>query len=198
MANVYFAIIAFLSLFPSLSPITPLSAISPFVFVVMVSVVREGFEDLSRYKSDKEVNSQQVAVLRQDETIDDKVSSEKLRVGDLIHVRDGERLAADVIVLQSSNEGQAFIQTSSLDGEKNLKKRQAPKGFRLENSGPNSIYKVKGQCDCDPPNAELYKFNGILNYQQENYTLTENQLLLKGSVLKNTEWVNGFVVYSGK
>ena len=27
--------------------------------------------------------------------------------------------------------------------------------------------------------------------------MTENQLLLKGSVLKNVEWVKGFVVYSG-
>lgn len=27
--------------------------------------------------------------------------------------------------------------------------------------------------------------------------MTENQLLLKGSVLKNTEWARGFVVYAG-
>jgi magnesium-transporting ATPase (P-type) len=29
------------------------------------------------------------------------------------------------------------------------------------------------------------------------YSLNENHLLLKGSVLKNTKWVFGFVVYTG-
>ena len=32
---------------------------------------------------------------------------------------------------------------------------------------------------------------------KESLNLSENQLLLKGSKLKNTEWVVGIVVYSG-
>ena len=39
-----------------------------------------------------------------------------------------------MILLASSAEGdQAFIQTSSLDGEKNLKKRMKPKDFKFDN-----------------------------------------------------------------
>jgi len=38
---------------------------------------------------------------------------------------------ADLILVESSSEGLAFIQTSSLDGEKNLKKRMKPKDFNL-------------------------------------------------------------------
>jgi len=34
---------------------------------------------------------------------------------------------ADMILLASSSKGECYIQTSSLDGEKNLKKRRLPK-----------------------------------------------------------------------
>jgi hypothetical protein len=37
-----------------------------------------------------------------------------------------------LILIESSADGTAFIQTSSLDGEKNLKKRMKPKDFNLK------------------------------------------------------------------
>lgn len=49
-------------------------------------------------------------------------------VGDLVKVTEDEMFAADLILLASSHDGGfCFIQTSSLDGEKNLKKRSRPK-----------------------------------------------------------------------
>jgi len=67
-------------------------------------------------------------------------------VGDLLWIEDGQELPADVVLFTSSDGGtagskestakdgqaQCFIQTSSLDGEKTLKKRVAPKGIQLE------------------------------------------------------------------
>ena len=44
-------------------------------------------------------------------------------MGDIVLCHNGETFAADFAILSSSNEGEAFIKTSSLDGEKNLKKR---------------------------------------------------------------------------
>jgi len=44
-------------------------------------------------------------------------------VGDIVRVSDEETFPADLALLASSNEGECFIKTSSLDGEKNLKKR---------------------------------------------------------------------------
>jgi len=40
-------------------------------------------------------------------------------------------LCADLLLMESSSEGACFIQTSSLDGEKNLKKRLRPKDLQL-------------------------------------------------------------------
>lgn len=130
-----------------------------------------------------------------------------------------------MILLASSSEGQAFIQTSSLDGEKNLKKRLIPKDFNIDNYTKNNIYLPKdnakldesgvpdgdvqidylkesyptigGKCECEDPNPELYEFSGQLILKDKIYPLSANQLLLKGSILKNTMWILGFVVYTG-
>lgn len=172
MANVYFLIITFLSFFPSISPFTPLSAVAPFVFVIAVSMIREGFEDYSRYKSDKEVNSQKVQLCSSLTGRIESTTAQKLQVGNLVQIVEGERLAADVILLESSGEGQqAFIQTSSLDGEKNLKKRMTSKGFKMEQ---NAVFGFEGLCDCDTPNEELYKFSGSFQHKGKVYVITEN------------------------
>ena len=52
-ANIYFLIITILCAFPDISPFNPASASVPFIFVILVSVFREGVEDLGRYRSDK-------------------------------------------------------------------------------------------------------------------------------------------------
>lgn len=129
---------------------------------------------------------------------------------------------ADLIIIESSNEGVCFIQTSSLDGEKNLKKRMKPKDFDIvvpsaatfgnatrtlggknekakKGGGLGGRYPTfKGKCQCDDPNAELYDFTGALIIDKKNFALSASQLLLKGSILKNTEWIVGFVCYTGK
>ena len=45
-------------------------------------------------------------------------------MGDIVRCHDGDTFAADLAHLTSSNGGDCFIKTSSLDGEKNLKKRE--------------------------------------------------------------------------
>lgn len=52
-SNVYFLLVTILSCVDIISPVSPLTAINPFVFVLTVSMIREGYEDYGRYKSDK-------------------------------------------------------------------------------------------------------------------------------------------------
>lgn len=51
-SNVYFLFVAILQSISIISPLHPLTAINPLVFVLVVSMMREGFEDYERYKSD--------------------------------------------------------------------------------------------------------------------------------------------------
>lgn len=45
----------------------------------------------------------------------------------MIFISDEEDLPADLVILTS---GDVYVKTSSLDGEKNLKKKSCPKGFK--------------------------------------------------------------------
>jgi len=56
IANFYFLIIAILQSIPAISPLNPVTAIAPLIFVVGVSMLRDGYEDYKRYKADKETN----------------------------------------------------------------------------------------------------------------------------------------------
>lgn len=54
----------------------------------------------------------------------EKIPWADVKVGDFILTKEEEIISADAIILCSSlSTGQAFIETSSLDGEKNLKPR---------------------------------------------------------------------------
>lgn len=56
--------IAILQCIPQISVLSqPVSAIAPLVFVIGLSMVREGLEDCRRHKSDKELNSMKTKVL---------------------------------------------------------------------------------------------------------------------------------------
>jgi len=76
-----------------------------------------------------------------------------------------------------------------------------PITFKLFKSD-ESIMRFKGECECDQPNEQLYKFEGRLSFEgingtKEEISLSQTQLLLWGSSLRNTEYIYGFVVYTG-
>jgi phospholipid-transporting ATPase len=56
-ANIYFLAIAIIQSIKILSPLNPFSAIAPLIFVLGLSMVREGYEDYYRHESDNEVNA---------------------------------------------------------------------------------------------------------------------------------------------
>ena len=126
--------------------------------------------------------------------------SNQLVVGDIVLVCEDDTFAADLIILTSSLEGGfCFIQTSSLDGEKNLKKRTKPKDLDkvvLNTKDPQRLVFL-AECVSEEPTAELYQYTGKMTINSMNFALSASQLLLKDSRLKNTEWVVGFVLYTG-
>ena len=103
--------------------------------------------------------------------------SKDVKVGDLLLINENEEFPADMIIVASSYPDAAcFIQTSSLDGEKNLKTKRAPKSLdRLIPSGidfhPSDIL-INGKVVAEPPNGNLYSFNGKMNIGQKFFPLT--------------------------
>jgi magnesium-transporting ATPase (P-type) len=50
---------------------------------------------------------------------------------------------------------------------------------------------------CDGPNDLLYRFDGIFKGNGEECEVGYSQFLLRGSVVKNTKWIVGLIVYTG-
>jgi magnesium-transporting ATPase (P-type) len=105
------------------------------------------------------------------------------------------------LLLNSSFEdGTCYIQTSSLDGEKNLKKRKMPKELdkiiQPGNKQTDQLIFI-GESECEAPSADLYTFVGKLMIGGITFPLNVDQLLLKGTNLKNTEWCIAFCVFTG-
>ena len=130
------------------------------------------------------------------------IKSHELRVGDLVLLQDGDKFAADFALLTSSNSGDAFIKTSSLDGEKNLKKREQPKDldihFPTNDLKPDAYRKVAGKIEVELPNKKLDSFKGVLYINNKEYFFSADQLLMKAADLANTDWVVGVCCYTGE
>lgn len=132
------------------------------------------------------------------------IQAKDVRVGDLLLVEQDEMFPADLVLMASSDpDASCYIQTSSLDGEKALKTRKVPK--HLDRVVPSGGLKFQpdeficsGLCEIEAPHGNLYSFSGRFKISRKNYALEHEQMLLKGTFLRNTRWVVGLVVYTGK
>jgi magnesium-transporting ATPase (P-type) len=128
-----------------------------------------------------------------------EIQSKDIKVGDLMLIEEDATFPADIVLLKSSNGANAFIQTSSLDGEKNYKKRTIPTNFdEYVKPFEEQDFHLVGRCVVESPTVDLYSFNGKMIIGNEQFALKVKQLLLKGANLKNTHWIIGVVVYTGR
>lgn len=119
-------------------------------------------------------------------------------VGDLVHLSNNEIVPADLLVLRTSSvEGTCFIDTCDLDGETNLKRRQVAQGF--EDKHFTFIpHKFNCRVEVEAPTTKLYRFSGTLSCPNgRRIAVSTENLLLRESRLKNTDYVEGMVIYAG-
>ncbi|KAJ8445395.1 hypothetical protein Cgig2_010753 [Carnegiea gigantea] len=55
----------------------------------------------------------------------------------------------------------------------------------------------KATLKCEDPNANLYAFVGTMEYEEQQHPLSPQQLLLRDSKLRNTDYVYGAVIFTG-
>eukprot|EP00741_Cyanophora_paradoxa_P010452 tig00000037_g10107.t1 len=198
-ANFYFLVIGVLSIIPAVSPF-PAGAgsagtLGALFFVVSVSIVKEAFEDFRRYRSDCGLNSKRTQVLRGG--VLREARWEEVQVGDIVRCDRGEFFPADLVLLTSSGpSGTCYIETANLDGETNLKVREALRATR-ECSTPAALAALSGAVECEGPNERLYTFSGKLALSAGEAAVGPENVLLRGCQLRNTEWVYGLAVYTG-
>ena len=165
----------------------------------MVSAAKELVEDFKRKSSDKTLNHSKARVLRSSDFEEKKWIN--VAVGDIVRVESEEPFPADLVLLASSEpEGLCYIETANLDGETNLKIKQAiPETAHLVS--PGELGRLTGRVRSEQPNSSLYTYEATLTMQvgggEKELPLTPDQLLLRGATLRNTPWIHGLVVFTG-
>ncbi|KAL5118976.1 phospholipid transporting ATPase [Pleosporales sp. CAS-2024a] len=132
-----------------------------------------------------------------------------VQVGDFLRLYNDEEIPADVVVLStSSDDGACYVETKNLDGETNLKVRNALHSTR-DVRHARHCERAEFVIESEGPHSNLYAYSAAIRWQQHNakdpesppYEMVEpisiNNLLLRGCQLRNTEWVLAVVVFTG-
>ncbi|GAV73284.1 E1-E2_ATPase domain-containing protein/HAD domain-containing protein [Cephalotus follicularis] len=195
VANFYFLVTGILSFTP-LAPFTAVSAIIPLIIVIIATMVKEGLEDLRRHQQDSEVNNRAVLVHQQNGVFNN-TEWKNLKVGDIVKVEKDKFFPADLLLLSSSyDDAICYVETMNLDGETNLKLKQALEITSSLNDDSN-FRDFKASLKCEDPNPSLYTFVGSMEYEEQQYSLSPQQILLRDSKLRNTEYIYGAVIFTG-
>ncbi|GMH82158.1 hypothetical protein TrVE_jg12998 [Triparma verrucosa] len=205
LGNIYFlavGIIMFFGYYTSAFPsaITPWTTLGPLAAVVSVSLVNEALTDLQRHQSDARTNNALCSVIVDgsaavlNDGLPLNAPTRQSRSGS-ITMRNREQIPADCILMGSSNpDFAAYVETSSIDGETNLKIKSTPVGVikMVDIFVPENVLIV------EPPNASVNTFSGTINPPSvDPINVDESGFLVRGSVLRNTNWAIGLVCYTG-
>lgn len=134
-----------------------------------------------------------------------KMQAQFIHVGDIVMIKENEEFPCDLVLLRSSSTtGSCFIQTTNLDGESNMKTRQALN--QTQQLPEQELLQFHGVVQCAAPNQEVYKFNSRMWMEAsphdqppatEPISLSAQQLLPQATTLRNTDFIYGLSVYTG-
>uniref|UniRef100_A0A8C2EXN2 Phospholipid-transporting ATPase n=1 Tax=Cyprinus carpio TaxID=7962 RepID=A0A8C2EXN2_CYPCA len=182
VANTYFLFLLILQLIPQISSLSWFTTIVPLVLVLSITAVKDATDD---YVSLTHTHTHA------------KEKWMNVRVGDIIKLENNQFVAADLLLLSSSEpHSLCYIETAELDGETNMKVRQSL-SVTSELGDPNNLAQFDGEVLCEPPNNKLDRFCGTLYWKDCKYPLSNQNMLLRGCVLRNTESCCGLVIFAG-
>jgi len=132
-----------------------------------------------------------------------------VQVGDYVRIYENDPIPADIAILSTSDsEGGCYVETKNLDGETNLKLRNALQcGMKVRHA--RDCERAEFFIVSEAPHANLYNYSGAIHWKQHDVRHPEqpgtdmsepiaiNNLLLRGCSLRNTEWAIGVVLFAG-
>uniref|UniRef100_A0A8C1NNQ8 Phospholipid-transporting ATPase n=1 Tax=Cyprinus carpio TaxID=7962 RepID=A0A8C1NNQ8_CYPCA len=195
VANTYFLFLLILQLIPQISSLSWFTTIVPLVLVLSITAVKDATDDYVSLTHTHIVNKYPILFFHFLSLQKEKWMN--VRVGDIIKLENNQFVAADLLLLSSSEpHSLCYIETAELDGETNMKVRQSL-SVTSELGDPNNLAQFDGEVLCEPPNNKLDRFCGTLYWKDCKYPLSNQNMLLRGCVLRNTESCYGLVIFAG-
>lgn len=128
-----------------------------------------------------------------------------MQVGQIVKVDKNQQIPADLLVIKSSAVNNlCYFETLNLDGENALKPREAMTLTSNLIATESDLGKIKGFIEVDHPNKNIYSVGGYMQAEAENQSNQEkayfniDNVILRGGVLKNVDFVFGIVLYTGR
>ena len=164
-------------------------------------------EELKRYRNDRVTNNTNSLVYQSQKFR--RIKWSDIKIGNLIKVKCDEIIPADLFVICSSNpEGAFYLQTASLDGETGLKEREAfietqkkflNKNIKKDDNNLKNLFHESCEIEIIKPNKNIYEIEGTINYSEDNKSVFDiKNTAIRGAKLRNTKFIFGIVIYTGK
>ncbi|CAF1416732.1 unnamed protein product [Rotaria sp. Silwood1] len=196
LANAFFLFLLILLFIPQISSLQPITTLLSLIFVLAITAIKDGVDDFARYRSDRQVNNRHCNILINKELL--RKYWREIKVGDIIRINNNDFTPADMILISTSEpNGLCLIETADLDGETNLKPREALEVTVNIQDDLEKLSKFDAEIECEPPNNNFLRFEGTLKWNRQIYSLKNDNFLLRGTRLRNTEWAFGIVCYAG-
>ncbi|CDR96209.1 adenylate and guanylate cyclase catalytic domain containing protein, putative [Babesia bigemina] len=164
-----------------------------------ISFLTSGFDAMKRFVVGKCIDFKRCHVLQTGKPRLKKVRVCDLVVGNIVKLTCDEQVPADMIILACSNpDGQVHIDTTFVDGKRDLKVKVCTKDAKVEAS-VHSFANIRGQIVCDRPSADLDSFVGALRLKghPRPKNLYIHNFVMKGSIIRNTGTVYGVITHTG-
>ncbi|KAF1318028.1 Phospholipid-transporting atpase drs2, partial [Globisporangium splendens] len=205
LANAYFLVISVMQTVKPISNTGGFPASLPaLTIIVLIDMFFACLEDYKRHKADHIANELPCRKFSLESRSFEASKWQHLHVGDVVKLYNREAVPADLVILGASEPdlenpaGICYVETKSLDGETNLKLRQGLEATYTMLQRDEQIADLAGVVICETPNNSIHRFNGSLSLQSgTKEAITANAVVLRGSTLRNTEYIYGLVVNTG-
>ncbi len=129
----------------------------PLLFVIVVSAIKDLFEDIQRHKSDGKENNREVLAGHPTEKGFQNKHWKDLKVGNVLKIEKNQYFPADMVLLNSSaNKGICYVETKNLDGETNLKHKSSHKEVLHHCKSDEEALSLDAQISCEKPSDKIY------------------------------------------
>ncbi|XP_066103664.1 phospholipid-transporting ATPase IC isoform X2 [Saccopteryx bilineata] len=195
-ANFYFLVLLILQAIPEITTLAWYTTLVPLLLVLGVTAIKDLVDDVARHKMDNEINNRTCEVIKDGRF---KIAKWKeIQVGDVIRLKRNDFIPADILLLSSSEPNSlCYVETAELDGETNLKFKMALETTHQYLQKETSLATFDGFIECEEPNNRLDKFTGTLFWRNTSFPLDADKILLRGCVIRNTDFCHGLVIFAG-
>uniref|UniRef100_A0A8B9KXK2 Phospholipid-transporting ATPase n=1 Tax=Astyanax mexicanus TaxID=7994 RepID=A0A8B9KXK2_ASTMX len=181
-ANFFFLLIVVMQCVPLIATLPWYITMLPLLTVLIMRGAKDLLTDLGRRRSDAKINRRPCDIL----TTQGFTAAQwkDVCVGDILRIHKDQVIPADLLLLCSTEPHSLLFACPCVEIHTYI-----------------NIYikslSFLGVVWCEEPNGRLYLFRGELHWRGQSHLLDIEHMLLRGTVLRNTDTVYGLVIYTG-